>query len=441
MDAYRSAHLADASQSSFNAINTVDVGGHVWNNDPDDFADWVYDVQETTNNDAAQGLPPTQTMFDHWLSAPNTWDTGPATAWQDTIAPDAGHGSEENDVLHLQRQIDELKATLSAMAEKGQVATAPESAKATSAPTIHPLQRRHARTMSTNARGSFSMNVSGTATPSFRSGFSTPAEGLESPFDYTDESPIYSRRSSVQSNISAPGKRGQRIPGGYRCTQCAANFDLPSTLRHHERKHIAKEQRRHGCNECGRRFLYPKDLARHERNVHKADVAEVAGGQETNSQLQGRGVADQQYPRKRHWEQSQAVIRARSRDRRLTNDFNTSSSLALDMPDVTWPEDVAPGLRRDSIIPDIVTEDTDNAHEVNTDPHVEHLAVAKISSCIDTPHVLAPDTSSVEMARQWLRVIHALLESAPSTAQVRTVRMAAIDMLDQQLDALELEGD
>ncbi|KAK4610676.1 hypothetical protein CLAFUW4_14218 [Fulvia fulva] len=414
------------------------------------------------------------------------WETGPAIAQQEPIAPNASKPGDENDVLHLQQQIDELKATLSTMAQKGQVSTAPESAHAMSAAPTNAPRRRHARTLSTNVRGSFSMNVSGAGTPSFRSGFSTPTEGLESPFEYPDDSPVYSRRSSVQSNISAPGKRGQRIPGGYRCSQCPSNFDLPSTLRHHERKHIAKDQRRHGCNECGSRFLYPKDLARHEWNVHKLGAFEVAAGQDMHTQSQATINADQHHTchtqvmkqnpvdtlqsRKRHWEQCQAVVRARSRDRRLTNDSNTSSIVVADMPDVTWPEDVSPSLRRDSIIPDIVTEDTDKPAVVGAESdtsqtvaelrqrirdqdrgmsalmqlrgyHEEVLRQSSGFALTDHAVILTPNAASIETAKHWLGAIHALLESAPAPANERSVRTAAMKSLAQQLDALQLEGD
>lgn len=377
MHAYDASHVADA----FHTSNEADAD--FWNYDLDSLVDWPFDVPGPIDNNATPETPG-QVMFEHWLSAPCMWESGPATAEQEPIAPDASNSDEEHDVLHLQRQIDELKTTLSAMAEKGQVATAPGHGSVISTAATNVPRRTHARTLSTNVRGSFSMNPSGNATPNFRSGFSTPAEGLESPFDYADDSPIYSRRSSVQSNMSAPGKRGQRIPGGYRCLQCTSNFDLPSKLRHHERKHIAKEQRRHGCNECGSRFLYPKDLARHERNVHRPDTTDTAAGQETSAQSQGTSIADQQsvshtqraricftdalQSRKRHWEQCQVGVRARSRDRRFTSDSNTSASLAVDMPEVTWPEDVAPSIRRDSIIPDIVMEDVDKATVVESQP-------------------------------------------------------------------------
>ena len=488
MDAYHSSHLADGFQSSPVTVNAGDVESLLWNNDLDDLVNWLPEVQEASNHDDTTEVPG-QAMFKHWLSAPNMWEAGPAMAQQEGIAPEASNGNEEHDVVHLQRQIDELKATLSTMAEKGQVATAPESGNVIAAVPASVPRRRHARTLSTNIRGSFSMNPSGNGTPSFRSGFSTPAEGLESPFDYPDDSPIYSRRSSVQSNISAPGKRGQRIPGGYRCSQCASNFDLPSKLRHHERKHIAKDQRRHGCNECGSRFLYPKDLARHERNVHKLDNSESAVGQDISAHGQSTSNTDQLYvgamdvadmhfantqqSRKRHWEQCQAVVRARSRDRRLTNDSNTSSSLATDMPDVTWPEDVAPDIRRDSIIPDIVTEDMDKPTVETTDydtsqtvaellervqdqdntirslqqsheryeDMLQQSTAPRLLSATDQPHTLTPRFESVLAAKRWLGSIYALLESVPSLENERSARVAAMRMLDRHLDALNLEGD
>ena len=80
---------------------------------------------------------------------------------------------------------------------------------------------------------------------------------------------IGSLDSAVSISSTGP-KRGKRISGGYPCRHlgCGQVFDVPSDLRHHERKHKSKENRAHGCH-CGERFLYPKDLLRHSNNVHK----------------------------------------------------------------------------------------------------------------------------------------------------------------------------
>lgn len=73
---------------------------------------------------------------------------------------------------------------------------------------------------------------------------------------------------SAHSATSFSSQRGSRILGGYECNQCGAAFDVPSELRHHERKHLSKEQRPHACEHCGERFLYPKDVQRHTKRRH-----------------------------------------------------------------------------------------------------------------------------------------------------------------------------
>ena len=101
------------------------------------------------------------------------------------------------------------------------------------------------------------------------------------------ESELYSYRNSSSSSVGSVGslesavsvgsaKRGRRVSGGYPCRQagCGKVFDVPSDLRHHERKHTAKANRPYGCH-CGERFLYPKDLTRHSTNVHKERLSTV----------------------------------------------------------------------------------------------------------------------------------------------------------------------
>ncbi|KAF2172113.1 hypothetical protein M409DRAFT_17353 [Zasmidium cellare ATCC 36951] len=73
---------------------------------------------------------------------------------------------------------------------------------------------------------------------------------------------------SMDSAVSVSSKRGLRIVRGYRCDECAATFDVPSELRHHQRKHISKDDRPYACSVCTVRFLYPKDLVRHMRRKH-----------------------------------------------------------------------------------------------------------------------------------------------------------------------------
>lgn len=79
---------------------------------------------------------------------------------------------------------------------------------------------------------------------------------------------IYSRRGSASTVSSAPSKRGQRVPGGYPCAQCDLAFDIPSQLKHHERKHLAKDERPYPCSQCSEKILFPKDLGRHKERIH-----------------------------------------------------------------------------------------------------------------------------------------------------------------------------
>lgn len=74
----------------------------------------------------------------------------------------------------------------------------------------------------------------------------------------------------MASVASAGSRRGQRVTGGYRCPEpgCEATFDLSGDLRHHQRKHQAKEERPHACRLCDQRFTYPKDLRRHHTARH-----------------------------------------------------------------------------------------------------------------------------------------------------------------------------
>lgn len=71
-----------------------------------------------------------------------------------------------------------------------------------------------------------------------------------------------------------PG-RGLRLTGAYECQQCSTTFDVPSNLRHHERKHIPKEHLPHACSVfgCRERFLFPKDLRRHAKRKHSQLVS------------------------------------------------------------------------------------------------------------------------------------------------------------------------
>ncbi|KAK4508225.1 hypothetical protein PRZ48_001963 [Zasmidium cellare] len=87
---------------------------------------------------------------------------------------------------------------------------------------------------------------------------------------------------SMDSAVSVSSKRGLRITGAYRCGECTAAFDVPSDLRHHQRKHISKDDRPYACSICTDRFLYPKDLVRHMRRKH---------GMQRDSQQDLRGDA------------------------------------------------------------------------------------------------------------------------------------------------------
>lgn len=85
---------------------------------------------------------------------------------------------------------------------------------------------------------------------------------------------------SKDSAVSVSSKRGLRIIGGYPCDECTALFDVPSDLRHHQRKHISKDDRPYACAVCTDRFMYPKDLVRHMRRKHgiQDDSQQELGG-------------------------------------------------------------------------------------------------------------------------------------------------------------------
>ncbi|CAK4009325.1 Dolichol-phosphate mannosyltransferase subunit 3 [Lecanosticta acicola] len=212
--------------------------------------------------------------------------------------------------------------------------------------------------------GSFSCNQSDQDSSRLASGVSTPLDGLASPFDLSDDSPIYSRRGSAASVGSLPTKRGSRIPGGYPCVKCNARFDIPGDLRHHERNHLPNEERPHQCSQCDQRFLYPKDVARHERQVHKTSKVDHAEHQDAECPTPDKRKEShplnsrQRRERKRQLLDTQAAVR--SRERRIRQ---SRLSFEQKSPPNTQPNSRSgsPERRRYSAIPDIITEDTGNA--------------------------------------------------------------------------------
>lgn len=90
--------------------------------------------------------------------------------------------------------------------------------------------------------------------------------------EYAPGIPRQASASSLQSYGSATSfssRRGRRIPGGYNCSQCRLTFDVPSTLRKHEKSHLPKDQRPHGCPHCTERFTDRRDVNRHVRRIHQ----------------------------------------------------------------------------------------------------------------------------------------------------------------------------
>ncbi|KXT18285.1 hypothetical protein AC579_2868 [Pseudocercospora musae] len=167
-------------------------------------------------------------------------------------------------VDQLQAQINQLREMVAQLAEEKQ-----------SRP--HPVQPRKQSLDSTRADSLFSRGgLSGANNTTVNAGDTTELHELSRNVDVEpqpEDSPIYSRRGSASTISSIPSKRGysyqnQRIPGGYPCAQCELAFDIPSQLKHHERKHMAKDDRPFPCSQCSEKFLFPKDLARHKERIH-----------------------------------------------------------------------------------------------------------------------------------------------------------------------------
>lgn len=172
----------------------------------------------------------------------------------------ADPGTEE-----LQRQIDQLKDIVAQLVEARQ------------RPGPSSLLLPHKRSLESLRADSVLGQLGASTTPLVRS--SNASDILSDLSDDTglqsaaEDSAICSRRGSASTLGSNPSKRGQRIPGGYPCTRCELTFDIPSQLRHHERKHMTKDERPFPCRHCGERFLYPKDLSRHNERLHNTETA------------------------------------------------------------------------------------------------------------------------------------------------------------------------
>ncbi|KXT06837.1 hypothetical protein AC578_7131 [Pseudocercospora eumusae] len=175
-------------------------------------------------------------------------------------APSPAHEAKATaSVDQLQAQINQLREMVAQLAEEKQ-----------SRP--HAVQPRKQSLDSSRADSLFSRGgLSITSNATVNAGDTTESYEPSRNVDVEpqpEDSPIYSRRGSASTISSIPSKRGQRIPGGYPCAQCELAFDIPSQLKHHERKHMAKDDRPFPCSQCSEKFLFPKDLARHKERIH-----------------------------------------------------------------------------------------------------------------------------------------------------------------------------
>lgn len=87
---------------------------------------------------------------------------------------------------------------------------------------------------------------------------------------YSSSASIDSAASSRASNSGRKRRRQDKKEGGFFCfhTGCFEVFDRQCDLNHHERMHLAYEDRPYPCEQCEKRFLFPKDLRRHEKTRH-----------------------------------------------------------------------------------------------------------------------------------------------------------------------------